>query len=350
MNQTLFAKVITSGCTPICSDSQELVGDVCYDDLCLNIDGIQTVVPDDRLAYGGGCQEIILLRINELFPNAIGSDDGLEFIEIWNDTGSDVDLGMYTIEVGSKVYSLADAGLLAAGSYKVLTNQDFNFSMLNTEGVVRLGLVNGRVIDEVAYKDPVEGFAWSLIDVMWRYTNRPTAGAVNALSVPVIDEREVGVSCASNQYRNPGTGRCRQNTATVGSLAPCRDGQYRSEETNRCRNIAQSTKALVPCKEGQYRSEESNRCRSIASEVKALVPCKEGQERNVDTNRCRNSMQLASTTDYKVASVPPSNKEFAGWWIVGIVGVLALGRIIWEWQTEIMSAVKKCLAVFRFKR
>lgn len=44
--------------------------------------------------------------------------------------------------------------------------------------------------------------------------------------------------------------------------------------------------------------------------------------------------------------VADTGKAFIGWWALGGVGVLALGRIGWEWRSEMLSLVQKAGAFF----
>ncbi len=51
---------------------------------------------------------------------------------------------------------------------------------------------------------------------------------------------------------------------------------------------ASVTSQLKPCAANQYRNPETNRCRLISTVGAVLVPCKVGQYRSETTNRCRN--------------------------------------------------------------
>ena len=138
----------------------------------------------------------------------------------------------------------------------------------------------------------------------------------------------------------------------MASLTPCKEGQYRSEETNRCRSFATlATSVLKPCAEDQFRNPLTNRCKSIASsEDVALADCGEGRERNPLTNRCRNAVAVsAPAMAFPVESVQDTAAAFAGWWVLGGIGVLALGYAGWEWRREVIAMIARIRTAFSSK-
>ena len=272
------------------------------------------------------------LFFSELLPNAVGSDVGQEFIELFNPNDKDVDLGRYTVWVGpefDKNYQFPTGAVIPAHSYRSFTNQEIGYSLLNTSSRVRLS-VGDEIIDETPlYTDPADGQAWVLIEGNWQYTSTPTPGESNSAS---------GVAA--------------QEADEVNAVKPCAANQYRNEETNRCRLIAVAQTTPAPCKDNQYRSEETNRCRNIATET-GPAPCAEGQERNPETNRCRNIKAIAMA-DYGVLGA--QTKTNAGpwylWAAVGGIILLILGYAVWEWRYEIGKLLQRMKGVVfaRFRK
>jgi len=276
--------------------------------------------------------EVVLSpAITELLPNAVGSDTGNEFIEIYNpnETAS-VSLYGYKLGVGpalEKSITLSEY-ILKPGEYKVFTNAQLGYSLLNSSSRVTLFTPDGRVASEVpAYSSPSEGETWAFINGTWQYSNQPTPGASNLGSFPEEDEAEAKVSATS-------------------TTKACAANQYRSPETNRCRLIASTTLSTpAPCKEGQERNPETGRCKAIVSA--AATTCKEGQEKNPETNRCRTVKQL-SNASYGVKGATTQQQSGMGWYmwaaISGIV-LLIVGYGVWEWREEL----KKLLNIVRAK-
>jgi hypothetical protein len=346
-----------SGLQLVLPDGMELddMGNCVPHDMCLNLTGPQSVIPDGYSKSGSDCVlNLLPLKLSELLPNAIGTDDGNEYIEIYNPNTSAVNLMNYVLYIGSNLehfYSFPTGLAIGPGEYTAFYSDDIKFTLVNTTSRVTLRSLDNMFVDEAPYySDPKDGMAWALIDDVWQYTNKPTPGGQNKSSY--VEEVVVVAStlqpCAPNQYRNPETNRCKLIPTVSSNLVPCKVGQYRSEETNRCRNIASDVSNLVPCAEGQERNPATNRCRSVSAVLAAsnLVPCKEGQERNPETNRCRN----IASSDIPVAefaveqtSARPDNSIV--WWSLAGVAVLAITYGVWEWRQEIGQLVKKVVSV-----
>lgn len=323
-----------------------LVGSDCIQDVCPNLTDLQVDVPQYmRVNEQGKCvYSLPNLIVTEMLPNATGTDDGNEFIEIYNPGNETVDLALYRLQVGpnfDKTYGFAPGASIEPQSYKSFFNDSVTFSLLNTSSRVRLISVDGQVVSEsLSYVSPADNEAWALLSGSWMYTNQPTPGAENLLPIDegVVSDGVVtqGLKpCAANQYRNPDTNRCRIITTDTGDAKPCKDGQYRSEETNRCRSIATDVSAAKPCADDQYRNPDTGRCRKIANDDE-VKDCGEGRERNPTTNRCRNIVTTASgRTSGGVTVVPATAASVFGWWAAAIVCFIAIGYAALEWRREI---------------
>lgn len=329
-------------------------------DLCINLSGIQAVIPNGYSVINSNICKIILLplKITELLPNAVGGDEGNEFIEIFNPNNIDIDLTNYYLVISGvgRPFNFPFGSHIAAGEYLAFSNDDIKFTLLNTTNTVQITSKTGDLFDETpAYVNPKEGFSWAIIDNVWQYTNQLTPNAVNLLSVievtAVIADAQVVVEsdlkpCATNQYRSPETNRCRQMSTSDSILSPCKDGQYRSEETNRCRNITSDVSELTQCAEGQERNPETNRCRTVALlGTNELTPCKEGQERNPDTNRCRNVVSDMPKADYAPKQSSQAENNYVLWWSIAGVGLVAIVYGVWEWRQEIGRLIQKIIGM-----
>jgi len=298
----------------------------CIKDACMNIEGLQYFIPDGyKLKNESECiVDLKPLMITELLPNADGSDDGNEFIEIYNPNEVGIDLGYYIlhIENSNKDYYFPAGVHINAGEYMSFSNDDIQFTLVNTSGGAGLYSIYGELINDVpVYENPKDDTAWALINGSWQYTNKPTPGLANEAST---------ISASATK-------------SIKSKLVPCAPNQYRNPETNRCKLIEPSTSKLVPCKEGQYRSEETNRCRSIAAVLGAstLKPCKEGQERNPITNRCRNIVGSMPKADYAPEKTDEQENYPVVWWSLAGLGLLAVGYGVWEWRSEIKNIFMK---------
>ena len=303
----------------------------CYEyDESANLEGIQDTVPEFMIRDGANdcVLEYSPLELTEILPNAIGSDSGNEFIEIYNAGKTSVDLTFYILKIGigsEKIISFPVGSIIGPGEYMAFSDSELKFTLVNSSSKVVLTAVGGKIFgDTGVYDNPDDGESWAYINGKWEYTNRPTPDLPNLKSIGVeesiTDESSALKPCNADQFRNPETNRCKKYE--VSSLKPCAEGQYRSAETNRCRKVTLTSSTLKPCEDNQYRSPETNRCRK---KVNDTVP----------------------SADYKVEPIKDSATTFAGWWALGGVGAVAVGYAAWEWRREIAGLWGKLLGIFR---
>lgn len=329
-------------------------GDVfgnCYpQDECANLSGIQTSIPTNMIRKDSNecIWDIAPIILNELLPNAIGTDTGNEFIEVYNPTDRVVDLSLYSVVVGvtsDRTYTFPVGATIAPGEYRVFSDSLMRFTLVNTAGRIILKAIDGTTLsDSGIYENAPEGQSWALIKGLWLYTNRPTPGSENAASL-VQDEIQTEQTdslyalCSSGKYRNPLTNRCRTISSDISVIASCDNDQYRNPETGRCKKISAST--LAPCRDNQYRSEETNRCRNITT-VTSRKPCRDNQYRSEETGRCRNlPSDTVPNANFGIQSVKDSPMTFIGWWALGIITCFAIAYGIWEWRNEIIRFTKR---------
>ena len=297
----------------------------CVKDMCLNIASLQETVPNGYVANQIDIciVKTIDLRISELLPDAIGSDNGGEFIELYNNSLEEANLDLFKLAVGADTprwYSFSLGSKIAPKSYIVIYNHSVHFTLTNSGTIVSLYTIDDQLLASgVEYANAKIGLSWANIDGLWQYTNQPTPGEAN---IGTLQEETVSVSVAPK-------------------LAPCASNQYRSTETNRCRLIVATASAssVTPCKDGQYRSEETNRCRTIKEEV-AYPPCEEGYERNNETNRCRKIQQLVKAP-YAVNQELIKRSQDNGQWVFYAVGSMAGGYGVWEWRHDAYKLVRR---------
>lgn len=337
-----------SGLQLIVPDNKELdaSGNCVNHDMCSNIDDIQVDVPSGYRLDGLNCWlDLLPVRVSEMLPNAIGSDVGDEFIELYNPNDTTIELSQYRLQIGTddlKTYMFPVGALLPASGYISFSNGDIPFTLVNTTSQVFIISADGQTIDtSLIYEEPYDGMSWALISGQWQFTNQPTPGNANLASLIVADDVQEIVAaslapCASNQYRNLETNRCRMIVTASSTLTPCRDDQYRSEETNRCRSLASAMPSLISCGDDQERNPATNRCHSIVANASAgLTPCKDGQERNTETNRCRNVAKLTDV-GYSVQPIVKDDNNTSGLIALGVIISIAVGYALWEWRVELV--------------
>lgn len=300
--------------------------------------------------FGGGLYEYPAeapLQFSEVLANPRNCSpldvalDCRDYVKLFNPTDQPIDLSLFRLRIGyqgqpssnSNTYPLN--GVIEPGHFMAITASADNrsISITNRGGFLWLEDVYGikrydntvqEYADASAESKKGQAWAYDASDGAWKWTTQPTP--VDAPSIfPIL---------------------VTSRTMAVQGLTPCKEGQYRSEETNRCRSISSVPGALTPCKDGQYRSEETNRCRSILAEA-SLAPCPEGQERSQETNRCRKKAATeVPEVAFAVEEMKEAGKVFAGWWALGGIGALAVGRGVWEWRSEILVGIRKIGSFF----
>lgn len=330
-----------------------LEGGICQQDQCTNISGLQIAVPDRYVANAFVCTKLPAekLMITELLPNPSGDDTASEFIELYNPNDTEISLGTYRLNIGpnfDKQFLLPSGASIGPKSYVVIQSRLGYFTLVNTTSRIQLADDSGNIIDQTpAYANASDNMAWALVGDTWQYTNQPTPGSANTVSVT---EEESSASttalppCGEGKYRNPLTNRCRSIETDAAVIAACDSGEYRNPETNRCRKIVLAASSLQPCDEGQERNSATNRCRSVAAAGSTLTPCKEGQERNPSTNRCRNVLAAATNKEpYAVVATGTPASVRVGWIVAGLAAVAALGYGAYEWRGEIGSYIRRII-------
>lgn len=323
----------------------------CYADHCDNIIGLQKEIPE---GYRVAATECVALEhrpiiVNELLANAVGSDAGHEFVELYNPHDEPINLDGYVLRVGKNLDTVIElSGSIASFGYLVIDDTQLGVSLLNTVNRISVTAPAGNLVHETSYVDAPEGESWALLDDEWRYTNQPTPGSKN---LPSLLEGEVaGVSsalapCVVGKYRHPITNRCRNIETDTTILATCGADEYRNPDTNRCRKVASLASSLTPCNAGYERNPSTNRCRKLSSvAVTNLTPCKQGYERNPDTNRCRKVAamvpQLSTGASTERVEPPGSVMQTA---LVAAAGLSAVGYGIYEWRNELGRGLRRLL-------
>ena len=257
--------------------------------------------------------------ITELLANPAGSDIGNEFIELYNPNEHDfILLDEFSLLIGIdpvKLYAFAGGTTIPPLGYIVFTNQQINYTLGNTNSKVQLAKAGVAVGTAVEYSSPKDDYVWALVDESWTYTKQATPNAPNTLTlseeVDEAEESDTAKPCASNQFRNPETGRCKLLSAALSSSSPCKQNQERNPETNRCRNVVAAS---------------------------SPAPCKEGQERNLETNRCRAIVKMSKAPNAVSAQTKAdAAMSWYYWAAMGAVVLLVLGYGVWEWRQELAN-------------
>lgn len=130
------------------------------------------------------------IRISELFPNPMGTDDG-EFIEVTNVSGESVVVTGWQLGDGSTRRHTISELVIPAHGYYSFPKSATGISLNNTGDTVRLYWPEGTMVDERTYVATNEGQSFALVNGMWQWTDAVTPGLANELLIanepPVAD-------------------------------------------------------------------------------------------------------------------------------------------------------------------
>ncbi|MEI7689519.1 MAG: hypothetical protein WCI79_00960 [Candidatus Saccharibacteria bacterium] len=316
----------------------------------------------DRSLYAGEWYlppQLLLVEISEVLPNPRScsptetSLDCKEYVKLYNPTDQIINLSQFRIRNGYAGQSSTSSntrtldGLLQPGHFVVVpmgvTNSESYLWLEDFYGATTYANTVLQYPD--ASSDTKKGQAWAydVSDGIWKWTPTPNPNDTPSIfPVPPPPTPVVVI------YPTPTT-----VVPTSSTLVPCKEGQYRSEETNRCRNIEVAAATLEPCGVGQERNPATNRCRSITAILgdSELKPCDPGQERNPETNRCRNIVSSdIPKADYAPEQTGAPQTDYTSWFILGGIGLIAVGYGVWEWRFELSKLFKNVVAFLRRKK
>lgn len=125
-------------------------------------------------------QTATTIKINELLPNAVGSDTNTEWIELVNTGKEAVRLIDWTMSDASKTYPIGDV-TLGAGELLLLESSATRISLNNSGETLTLTDPFDSVIDSVEYGASTEGQSYARFSDGFSWTADPTPGAANKL-------------------------------------------------------------------------------------------------------------------------------------------------------------------------
>ncbi len=128
--------------------------------------------------------------ISEFIPNPVGVDSDGEWIELYNQTNSEVNLNGYSItdtEGTTHKYSISNA-TIAAGGFAVFDRETTGITLNNDKESLILTKPEGASCQTDFAKDtvnPKEGnsFAYDFNSKSWKWTTTPTPGSENVFTV-----------------------------------------------------------------------------------------------------------------------------------------------------------------------
>lgn len=144
-----------------------------------------TDLSSEALAQEGSIvtfDEIPYIFISEFLPNPEGKDLEGEFIEIFNNNQTTINLKGWKLTDGSRTFTFGDE-LIKPNQYLALFRPQTKIALNNnTNEEIKLLAPNGEIADLVSYEKSKEGYSYVLDEnFIWQQTSTPTPGEINVL-------------------------------------------------------------------------------------------------------------------------------------------------------------------------
>ncbi|MBI2356180.1 MAG: lamin tail domain-containing protein [Candidatus Doudnabacteria bacterium] len=131
----------------------------------------------------------VSVKISEFMPNPEGTDSGEEWVELYNDSVSYVELKGWKLDDSSPDGKIGTSAVLLSEytippkEYLVISLDESAFALNNSTDSVRLIWPDGQVADEVSYEEAKEEESYAKQpDNIFAWTSKVTRGAVNQFS------------------------------------------------------------------------------------------------------------------------------------------------------------------------
>jgi len=125
--------------------------------------------------------------INEILPSPEGADSEKEWIEIFNQNISEIDLSGWKISdaVGStKTYVFPENTKILPKGFLVLSRPTTGIVLNNEGDELRFFSPDGKIMDSVSYEKAAQEESYARIDSSWSWSSVPTPGATNQIVSP----------------------------------------------------------------------------------------------------------------------------------------------------------------------
>lgn len=145
------------------------------------------------------------ITITEILPNPKGSDTNEEWIELYNNSDNDIDLGELYLddqEGGSKPYKIPQATIIKARGYLLFPRTETNLALNNTGDCVRLLDSNKEEIINIEYDGAKENLSYAYSEDDWQWTASLTPLAENKIAISLAS----GSSSSQNNSSKSATG------------------------------------------------------------------------------------------------------------------------------------------------
>ncbi len=130
--------------------------------------------------------------INEILPNAQGSDEENEFIELYNMNNFDVNLSTWEIrdiEGTTTAFIIPDNTIILANKYLVFKRPQTKISLNNTGDTVNLIFPNDKIADSVTFPKALLNQSYNKNNSNWSWSTTLTPNFKNIISLLTLPSK-----------------------------------------------------------------------------------------------------------------------------------------------------------------
>ncbi len=124
--------------------------------------------------------------INEILPSPEGKDSEEEWIELFNQNTSEINLSGWRLSdiVGTiKNYTFPEGIVISADGFLIFPRTITKITLNNSDDGLRLTQPDGKIIEEISYKNAPRGQSCSRTDSGWNWSSYPTPGGLNKMPI-----------------------------------------------------------------------------------------------------------------------------------------------------------------------
>lgn len=126
--------------------------------------------------------------VSEILPNPEGGDAENEWIEFYNGSNQDINLGGTYLDDddgGSKPYQIPQNTIIKANNYLLFLRTKTNLALNNDTDSVRILDFEKEEIKTVEYDGAKEGYSYACLSDEWQWTSELTPLAENIINLPL---------------------------------------------------------------------------------------------------------------------------------------------------------------------
>ncbi len=147
----------------------------------------QTTFAKSKKNYENGSLSKQII-INEILPNPEGKDSNKEWIELYNSSNNNINLGNWSIENNKSQQLLSDKLIIPAKGFLILEKENLEFTIKNNDETLYLKDFQGAKIDKISFKKSQENKSLSrtkilqenkiILESLWTQTTKKSQNIV----------------------------------------------------------------------------------------------------------------------------------------------------------------------------